>query len=321
MTWTNKYPNGCTECGTTTKKHLGRGLCTTCYQREARENSVGTTENGKPDNVAQFPSDVPNRTRDFSDVEESTETTSRLETPPKFSERRPGDVAGPSSVPDDADGDAPNPKRGLRSLFAKKERPEQTEPVRPSKETRPGKPQRLGRRTSSADTIEDILGAVGAVAIRTGKHQPLGRYLQFSSSVSAEILDDAVSGTIIDKMVLQPLVKGRSRFDGIAAVLGPPAIILAIENNPERAQMLLPVLKSSIRNSLPMMAKAIKKVQAKEKAMAEAAAELFPDLPEGEDPADAILAMIFDGWSPPTPSPSTAPPVETNEPETESDAA
>ena len=85
--------------------------------------------------------------------------------------------------------------------------------------------------------------------------------------------------------------------------------------------MLLPILKSSIRNSLPMMAKAIKKVQAKEKAMAEAAAELFPDLPEGEDPADAILAMIFDGWTPPTPSPSEAPPVETNETEPEERAA
>jgi hypothetical protein len=96
---------------------------------------------------------------------------------------------------------------------------------------------------------------------------------------------------------------------------------LAIENNPERAPMLLPILKSSIRNSLPMMAKAIKKVQAKEKAMAEAAAELFPDLPEGEDPADAILAMIFDGWTPPTPSPSEAPLVETNQPEEQETAA
>ncbi len=320
MSWTPKHPDGCVQCGTTTKKHLGRGLCTTCYQREARGNSVDNFENGVTDNVAQFPSDVSNSTRNLSDVAQSPETSPRLETPPKFSERRPGDVAGPSSVPDDNGGDVPNPKRGLRGIFSKKERPEQDEPAKPTKETRPGKPQRLGRRNSTADTIEDILGAVGAVAIRTGKHQPLGRYLQFSSSVSAEILDDAVSGTMIDKMVLQPLVKGRSRFDGIAAVLGPPAIILAIENNPERAPMLLPVLKSSIRNSLPMMAKAIKKVQAKEKAMSDAAAELFPDLPEGEDPADAILAMIFDGWTPPVPA-STGPPVESNETETESDAA
>jgi hypothetical protein len=139
--------------------------------------------------------------------------------------------------------------------------------------------------------------------------------------VSAEILDDAISGTIVDKMILQPLVKGRGKFDAIGAVLGPPGIILAIENDPSRAAVLIPLLKSSIRNSLPMMAKAIKKVQAKEKAMAEAAAELFPDLAEGEDPADAIIAMIFEGWTPPSPSPSEAPPFETDEPDKESDAA
>jgi hypothetical protein len=157
--------------------------------------------------------------------------------------------------------------------------------------------------------------------MRTGKHYPLGRYLQFSAGVSAEILDDAVSGTVVDKMVFQPIAKGRGRFDSLAAVLGPPALILAIENNPERAPMLIPVLKSSIRNSLPQMAKAIKKVQAKERANAEAAAELFPDLEPGEDPADAILAMIFDGWTPAAPSPGEGSPVETTEPEEQESAA
>lgn len=147
------------------------------------------------------------------------------------------------------------------------------------------------------------------MAVRTGRHQPLGRYLQFSSAVSAEILDEAIAGTIVDRAVLQPIVKGRGRFDGLAAVLGPPALILAIERNPERAPVLLPMLRTSIRGSLPAMAKAVKKVQAKERALADAAAELFPDLPEGEDPADAILAMIFDGWTPPAPQVDT---VETD---------
>lgn len=317
MTWTPKHPNGCIECGTTTKKHLGRGLCSTCYQRQKAETIVDNTKTREPHNVAKSEDDAANSVRDIPNVAKGSQAPTSVETPPRISERRPGD-AGLSSVPD-ADGDAPNPKpKGLRGLFNKREKPETDEPARPTKETRPGKPARLGRRVSTADTIEDLLGAAGAVAMRTGKHYPLGRYLQFSAGVSAEMLDDAVNGTIVDKMVFQPIAKGRGRFDSLAAVLGPPALILAIENNPERAPMLLPVLKSSIRNSLPMMAKAIKKVQAKEKAMAEAAAELFPDLAEGEDPADAILAMIFDGWTPP----AASPPVEEPETETvESDAA
>jgi len=125
--------------------------------------------------------------------------------------------------------------------------------------------------------------------------------MQFSAGVSAEIIDEAVQGTIIDKVVLQPVVKGRGRFDALGAVFGPPALILAIENDPSKAPVLIPILKSSIRNSLPMMAKAIKKVQAKEAAQAAAARELFPDLAEGEDPADAIIAMLFEGWTPPAP--------------------
>lgn len=277
---------------------------------------MGNSQDGDAHNVAQFPPNVSDSSRDLSYVAESKETTPGVESPPTFSERRPGDTAGLSSVPGDP-ADVPNPKKGLRGIFAKKEKPSEPSPPKPSKETRPGKTTRLGRRNSTADTIEDILGAVGGIAMRTGKHQPLGRYLQFSSPVSAEILDEAIQGTVIDRVLLQPLVKGRGRFDALGAVLGPPALILAIENNPERAPMLLPILKSSIRNSLPLMAKAIKKVQAKEKAMSDAAAELFPDLPEGEDPADAILAMIFDGWTPP----AASPPVEEPEPVTESDAA
>jgi len=227
-------------------------------------------------------------------------------------ERRPGAV-GPSSVP---------PAPGKPRKWWQKTKPEEQAPAPVTTERRPGKrtPSKLGRRTSSADTLEDIIGGVGALAVRTGKHAPLGRYLQFSSAVNAEILDDAVAGTLVDRKLLQPLVKGRGRFDALGSVFGPPAIILAIENDPSKAPLLIPVLKSTIRNSLPQMAKAMKKVQAKEKAQAEAAAELFPDLLPGEDPADAIIAMLFEGWTPPKPQAEPEPQPQ-SEPETEEEAA
>ena len=122
---------------------------------------------------------------------------------------------------------------------------------------------------------------------------------------------------MIDRVAIQPLVKGRGRFDALGAVLGPPAIILAIENDPSKAPVLIPILKTTLRNSLPAMAKAAKKVQAKEAAAQKAAEELFPDLAPGEDPADAIIAMLFDGWSPPAPVTPEAQP----EPEPEVEAA
>lgn len=286
-----KYPDGCLSCGTTEKTHLGRGLCSTCYQREA--NGVENPETQHEDHVPELPIDAPAGVGDRDALDQDEEVLH--EPSMRSGERRPG--GGSSSVPSSQDDDSGQTK-GWRSFFTKKERPAPASQIRPSKEKTPRK---LGRRVSTSDTIEDIISGAGALAMRTNKHYPLGRYLQFSAPVSAEILDEAIQGTIIDRRVLQPIVKGRGRYDALGAVFGPPAIILAIENDPAKAPLLIPLLKSSIRNSLPQMAKAIKKVQAKEAAMEQAAKELFPDLPAGEDPADAVIAMIFEGWIPPAP--------------------
>lgn len=288
---------------------MGRGLCSRCYQREAKGENSPTS--GGAAHVPLGPSDPATAGDDGRDSSQDAPATARsAPVASTTSERRPGD--GEWSVPP-AEADVPNLSGAggtgpFRRLFRRGERVD-PKPAPATREARPGKkPARLGRRHSTADTLEDVIGAVGALAVRSGRHQPLGRYLQFSSAVSAEILDDALSGTVVDRVVLQPIVKGRGRFDGLAAVLGPPALILAIEQNPERAPVLLPMLRSSIRSSLPAMAKAIKKVQAKERAMTEAAAELFPDLAPGEDPADAILGMIFEGWTPPAPETETVDP-------------
>jgi hypothetical protein len=109
------------------------------------------------------------------------------------------------------------------------------------------------------------------------------------------MLDDALSGTFVDRKVLQPIVKGRSRFDLVAAIIGPPAIVLQIERKPESAPMLIPMLKASIRNALPQMVPAMKKAMAREEKIADAAREMWPDLPEGVDPADAMIDAIFGG--------------------------
>ena len=305
--WTSKkYPDGCLVCHTKEKTHIGRGLCSTCYQRE--EKSVENTQDLDKALLSELSlvDDGPHGDRRgvLQDEEDLTPPLDRS------GERRPG--SGPSSVPPASDG-APDRPRGLRGLFQKKEKAEQPRQNAPSKEHKPK--AKLGRRVSTADTMEDVLSGLGALATRTPKHYPLGRYLQFSAGVSAELIDDAIQGTIVDKVVLQPIVKGRGRYDALGAVFGPPAIILAIENDPSKAPLLIPLLKSSIRNSLPMMAKAIKKVQAKEAAMEQAAKELFPDLADGEDPVDGIIAMLFDGWIPPQAPAAEEPQEETVEEE------
>jgi hypothetical protein len=137
--------------------------------------------------------------------------------------------------------------------------------------------------------------------------------MQWQAPIAGEMLDDAVSGTIVDKVVLQKVVGARGKFDLLAAVVGPPMLVLAIERNPQNADAIMPLLRSSIRSALPQMVPAIKKVQKRQKEVAEATALLFEDDPNftpGDDPVDHILSMMFADWIPPQPVPVPDEPVE-----------
>jgi len=170
-----------------------------------------------------------------------------------------------------------------------------------------------GRRVSTADTIADVYSGLGGIAIRTGTHIPLGRCMQWQAPMAGEMLDDALAGTIIDKVALQKVAKARGRYDLLGAVFGPPLLVLAIERNPQNAETLMPMLAASIRHSLPLMVPAIKKAKARERAVAEATAELFaddPDFLDGTDPVAYVLEQMFAGWIPP----SAPPPQGTPQP-------
>lgn len=211
-------------------------------------------------------------------------------------EQRPGVYSSPS--PQQGAAVPVKPKRGWRFW----EKSADTAPREKAPKTSERKPSVSKRRQSVAPTIEDAWSAIGGLAVRSGRHAPLGRCLQWQAPIAGEILDDAVRGTALDRIVFQPIAKGRGRFDAVGAIMGPPLIVLAMERDPSRIDILMPVLKASIRSSLPLMVPAIKKVQKREAEAAAAARELFPDLPEGADPVDAIISMMFADWTPPQPT-------------------
>lgn len=179
--------------------------------------------------------------------------------------------------------------------------------------TRESRPTAKRGRLSAAPAFADAFDFAGQVAVRSGRHVPLGRYLQWAGPASGELLDDAVKDSVVDKRLIQPAVRAYDRLGLAAAVLGPPAVILAIERtgeqlrlgpNGELAHPLFPLLKTAIRRSLPDLVPAMKRAKAREDKLDAAVRELWPDLPEGADPADAVLAMMFAGltYVPPTPA-------------------
>ena len=316
--WKNlTYPDGCRHCGTTTRRSMGRGLCSKCYQDDdvrdlygqiravKDDDDTAASENVDEDFMAGIPFDSqPDSVGGGSVAEDTLTSDGQVPGPYSPGERQPGGSGSSSSHQADPQVSKP----GLFDRFRKKKPAADPtgEPAPKTKERRPKAQTRPGRRNSAADTLSDVWSGVGSLAIRSGHHAPLGRCLQFQAPVAGEMLDEAVKGSIVDKVLLQPVVKARGRFDLLGAVIGPPLIVLAIERNPAQADVLMPMLKSSIRASLPLMVPAIKKVQEKERKAAEAAAELFPDLAPGEDPADAIIAMMFSDWVPRAPEPEPA---------------
>ena len=306
----------CIECGREGVPVYAKGLCRRDYKRDLKERhervamadtevfSEGGDGGGESNPVAAFLDDV-----------QALQQEQVLDEPLMTQgEQRPGGVGTPSSPRVAADPE--EPAKGPRSWFKKKPKVEVTGPAPTTREKRPGASRGGGRRTSAADTLSDGWGLLGGALARSPRHAPLGRYMMWSGPVTGELLDDAVKGTVVDKLVLQRVVSARGRFDTLGAVFGPPMLILAIERNPQRADVLFPMLKASIRQALPQMVPAIKKARDKEAKIAKATEELFADDPafqgiEG-DPVDYILSMMFDGWIPPQPVPE-APVEETEE--------
>ena len=88
-----KYPNGCLTCGTKEKSHIGRGLCSTCYQREDQD-AKAPQDIGAP-NLSELPPDDPSAHGDSQPLlQEPEEFVNKVS-----GERRPGQT---SSVPSQA---------------------------------------------------------------------------------------------------------------------------------------------------------------------------------------------------------------------------
>jgi len=277
------FPEGvvCLECGTANNPERARGLCTKCYGKLYRE----AQRNLGDENV----------TVETLEEENSSGPAGVNE------ERRPGLEPNPSDSPGV---DLQEEGEGIGDKFRKfilgdkpkdnfagfKSQPMKTKEIKPAVNT---------KRVSAADSLGDLWSGIGGLLTRLPNHAPSGKLLQFQSQAAGEILDEALKGTFVDKMLLQKAVKARGRFDVLGAVLMPPAIVFAIETNPERAPYLLPLLESSLRNALPHMVAPIKKARKREADQAEAIRELFPDAPEGSDPIRELIAEIFGGWQAP----------------------
>lgn len=306
-TWEGRGLSGCIVHGGTDKDHYAKGMCRPCYERDRRrireeEAGPGMSPGGAVDRPPVAASGV--------DADPSTEAAEDLIIGTTPGERRPGEPAGHRAESPPTGESAGSP--GRRRKWWQRKSPGSAvggspPPADARMSQRPAR-RTVKRRIDASDTLGDLYGAAGGLVARSRPHlAPVARMTAFQAPVAGIMLDDAVAGTFVDRIAVQPAVAARGRLDAVAAVFGPPVLVGMMCQHPDRFQTLLPILKSQIRSSLPLMVPAIKKAEKKAQEAAAAAEELFGEpVPEGVDPVDQVIAMLFADWQPPAP-PTPAP--------------
>lgn len=157
-----------------------------------------------------------------------------------------------------------------------------------------------GRRIPAGDVLTSVVSILGAGMMQTGLSVPTGRALRLEASLLGSELDTAVAGTIVDRQLVQPLVKTKGRFEHIAPLVALPMMTFMLDKNPAMLPTVYPLLRATMMQMLPDLVKAKKREIADEEKLREAAkelGELDPELAEmfgaDVDPIDVLIQSLF----------------------------
>jgi hypothetical protein len=75
---------------------------------------------------------------------------------------------------------------------------------------------------------------------------PVARILDMQAPVAGMLIEDAVKGTVVDRL-LQPLARVSKGGELAFALLGPPMLVAAITQRPQMYPVLRPVLRESMK--------------------------------------------------------------------------
>ncbi len=156
-------------------------------------------------------------------------------------------------------------------------------------------PQRRRHKRVSGATVLAIPFEQGANVMEQWK-PCTARVLAWEAGWGGYVLDEALAGTLPDRLVVQPLARNWERFAAVEAVLGPVALAFAIESHPEKVRILMPEMRRAIRGSAPFMLKAMAKKRQEDAQIEAAFKEAYPDAPEtatADEMIDQLLAEVF----------------------------
>lgn len=215
----------------------------------------------------------------------------RDDPPPPSDDLFPPEEGMPAPTLDYGTGQAPRRQGWFGRTFGKQSG---TQAARPKKV-----PRRVSKRTSLAPAGSMLWGVGSMGATRAGE-LPLARVLSIQAPVAGEVLDAALKGSPVDRVV-QPLLGGVDRYADVGTLLALPLLTMVHSRRPSPATE--GALRMLVTQNLGLLAKGVKAARKREAELAEAVADLHAELDWdlGDDPVSAILSMIF---QPAEPAPS-----------------
>lgn len=124
------------------------------------------------------------------------------------------------------------------------------------------------------------------------------RVLAWESAWGAYVLDEALAGTLPDRVLVQPLARNFERIAMIEAVAGPVALAFAIESRPQILPYVLPEMRRAIRGAAPFMLKAVAKKHEEDERIEEAFRAAYPTAPDGASADQMIDKLLYDIFEP-----------------------
>jgi hypothetical protein len=164
-----------------------------------------------------------------------------------------------------------------------------------------------GKRINASEIITLLAGGVGTL-VGMGVSGPTGMAIKLEAPLLGPELDALAAGTIVDKTVLQPIVRTKGKFDKVAPLVMFPALVFALDKNPAMLPQVYPMLRMTMSQLLPGLVAAMKAQAVEQEKMRAAAAELSEMDPEfkamfagADDPIEALINVMFAGKAAETP--------------------
>lgn len=209
----------------------------------------------------------------------------------------PGNEVAPKS-PYDA---PPAAERAAKRWKLWKAKPKNV--TKPTKERAP-RPTYRGKRISAATDASEVYGQIGG-RLAQGPLYPSGRMMQYQAQGAGIIIDKALEGTILDRLLAQPLLRQKDRFEPVMDLAMPPVLMAMmqrarINGNQAAFDSMGSMLEYSIERNLISLLPAIREARARQTLLDAEIAETFPELAgvtDGEGrpvrPARVIIEEMF----------------------------